>query len=219
MTPTSLFIILIFGIVGIYLSNPRAAKNFIFAVIPKFRREFVVVWFIKKASRKPLKFYVIPDETGYGKIENGKYNLEKENALPDEEIFNGRLHFLVEEGNPIPVKAKIQEITKNKVLFVHKGKLYFKGAQGYELSDPDKDKLRTWAFSIQRALVTTWYKVLYAEVRQWAFIIAVIAFGVMVIVSLYEYQTIQNTNLMVNTIYQHTIIENGSVLIKQGVTP
>lgn len=216
MNTTSFFIIMIFGIAGIYLANPRAAKNFIYLIIPKFRREFVVVWFLKTATKKPLKFYVIPDETGYADIEKGKYNLDVSNALPDEDLFKGRLNFLVEEGNPIPIKAEIQKVSVKSVLFSYKNKLYFAGAQGYKLNDPDKDKIRTWAFSLKRAFVVTWYKVLYAEVRQWAFIIAIIAFAIMLIVSLYEYQAIQTMNPMVQAIYQHTIIENATVAIKRA---
>jgi hypothetical protein len=216
MTTFSFFLIILLVFGGIYISNPRVTKNTLYALFPKYRREFVVVWFIKNASRKSLKYYIIPDESGYATIEKGKYNLESKNALPDEDAFNNRLHFLVEEGNPIPIKAEIQHITNSKVLFTFKGKIYFKGAQGYKLSDPDKDRIKNWAFTIQRALVTTWFKILYAEVKQWAFILAMAGFIIAALVGYYEYTVIQSMNPMIQAIYQHTIIENASVLIKQG---
>ena len=199
-----------------YALFKRQVTNMAYSNFPRLKNKYIVVYFIKSAVRLPLKFFVIPDETGYGIIEAGRYKLEKENALPDDPSFKGRLHFIVEEGNPLPVQAEIEEIQKSKILFRHEGKIFFEGVHKYNLSDPDKDILRTLAFSFHRSLVTTWFKILYAEVKQWAFIIAMIGLVAAVAVSLYEFQYIQSVNPLVQQIYQRTIIENGSMYIHQG---
>jgi hypothetical protein len=206
-------VLFLVGIIAVALFK-RQVTNMFYANAPRVKNNYVVVYFLKNAVKKPLKYFVIPDETGHGIIENGIYNLEKKDALPDDFSFKGRLHFLIEEGNPIPVKAEIKELSQSKILFKYEGKLFFEEAQGFTLSDPDKDRLKTWAFTVKRALVTTWFKILYAEVRQWAFIIAIIVAVVGIGISFYEYQYIQSVQPLISTIYQHTVIENASMIIK-----
>lgn len=206
-------IMILAGLAG-YALFKREVSNIFLSSSPRSRNNYVVCYFTKNANKKPLKYFVVPDETGYGKIENGNYDLSKANALPDELSFKGRLHFLIEEGNPIPVKAEIKELDKTNVLFIQDGKIFFEASRGYQLSDPDQDKIKTWAFSVQRALVTTWFKVLYAEARQWAFIIALLVAVIGIAISIYEYNYIQSVQPLVSAIYQHTVIENASMIIR-----
>ncbi len=219
--------IIVFGF--LYLVFPRQFKNTVYAIVPKWRREFVVVHFIKHATQSPLKYHIIPDKkTRFGSIEGGEYDLSDDNAMPNSPIFRKRLNFLVQEGNSIPVKTTLTEITDTQKLFVFKNKLFVNRV--VELSSESAIKecpechkkvvlnnapIITWAFRVKSALTTQAYDFIYGEKRQWAFIIAIV-FGVITFIGLlYAISEIQQIKPLVETIYQRTIVGNETLIIRQ----
>lgn len=228
MTLISYFLEVLIGSIVIYFALPRQSKNFILTIIPKWRREFVVVHFLKHATGIPLTYYIIPDrKTGFGRIENGEYDLRSDNALPDLAIFNKRLHFFIEEGNSIPRKVEIEEINNFDKLFIWHNKIFVnKKVELTEIEDrykcpkcnegmiPDRTRFSTWAFRVKAALTTQAYDFIYGEKRQWAFIIAIIAAAIAIIVALYAVSEIQQLKPLIETIYQRTIVGNETLIIK-----
>ena len=213
----------------VYAMFPRQSRNFIYTVVPKWNREFVVVHFRKMATRKPLIYYVRPDEkTGLGTIDKGSYDLHKDHALKNIPLFKNRLHFLVDEGNSIPVHADIIEVDDVSKIVVYRKKLFFNKAvslnekpheyicpECHKTIVPDKSIIRTWAFRVKSALTTQAYDFIYGEKRQWAFIIAIAAAVVAVVVALYAVSEIQQIKPLVNVIYERTIVGNETMVIRQ----
>ena len=227
--PLSFYLYFGFVCLLIYLMFPRQTKNFIYTIVPKWNREYVVVYFRKMATKKPLKYYVRPDEkTGFGTIEKGSYDLHKDHALKNIPLFKNRLHFLVDEGNSIPIHADIVEVSDISKLFIYKSKIFFdKGIsvdekpheyvcpECHKTVVPDKSIIRTWAFRVKSALTTQAYDFIYGEKRQWAFIIALVAAVIAIIVGLYAISEFQKYKPLVETIYQRTILGNETLVIKQ----
>ena len=224
------FLILTVVFLGtLYVAFPRQFKNTVYAIIPKWRREFVVVHFMKHATKIPLKYHIIPDKkTGQGEIEGGEYDLSDDNAMPDIPMFNKRLHFLVHEGNPIPDKVTLNEISDKDKLFVFKKKLFINKVVELESESAisecpechkkvilNKSPIVTWAFRVKAALTTQAYNFIYGEKRQWAFIIAIVVAGISIIVMIYTVSEFQRYKPMIETIYQRTILGNETLVIRQ----
>lgn len=229
ISPIEFYIYFSVVCIMIYLMFPRQSKNLIYTIVPKWNREFVVVYFRKMATKKPLKYYVRPNEkTGFGTIEKGSYDLHKDHALKNIPLFKNRLHFLVDEGNSIPVHADIVEVDDISKLFVYKRKIFFdKGISVHEHPHeyvcpechktiiPDKSIIRTWAFRVKSALTTQAYDFIYGEKRQWAFIIALVAAVIAIVVALYAVSEIQYIKPLVTVIYERTIAGNETMVIRQ----
>ncbi len=199
----------------IYACFPRQSKNLILNTIPKLRREYVVVHFRKMATKTPLIYFVIPDsKTGFAKIEKGQYDLRRENALPDIPLFKNRLHFLVDEGDSIPVRTTLTDLDQADVLYKYKGNIFFNSAVGVKETPHTKEAFKFWAFRVDSAFKSIAYDFIFGEKRQWAFIFALFACLVALGIAVYAVLEIQHMKPLVDTIYSRTILGNETLVIK-----
>lgn len=213
LIPFLMYTIVICGF--IYFVFPRQAKNAIYFIIPKYRREYVVVHLRKIASQKILIYFVIPDKkTLFGEIAGGQYDLKPGNALPSIPIFKKRLHYLVNEGDSTPRKAKLEEF-EDTAMFTYKGKVFFRKAVEVEEKETNVADRKQWAFRINAAFKSIAYDFLYGEKRQWAFIIACAAVVISIIALLYAISAINEIKPLVQVIYQQTIVGNESIVIRR----
>ncbi len=212
-----------------YMMFTRQIKNAFYTIVPRWQRSYVVAHFRKHATKIPLTYYLLPDEkTNSAVIEKGWYDCSPDGALPDIPLFKKRLHFLFDEGDSTPRKVELEEIKDDRAkMFTYKGKIFFDKTIGAvekynqykcpkcnETITVDKGIIRNWAFRVKSALTTQAYDFIYGEKRQWAFIIAMVAATIAIIVCIYTVMQIQEIKPLVATIYERTIIGNETMVIK-----
>ncbi len=220
-----LYIYLLIIIVLVYIGFQRKCNNLIYKIAKK--RDYVVIYFRKDANRQPLKYNLVPNRiTKFVKIQGGMYDCSKEHALPMIPDFQGRLHFLIHEGNSIPIHSQISQLSDQDVIIKIGNKII---VSNYAIKENANEYIcpkchetiivnhgvyRYWANRVKAALTTQAYEFIYGEKKAWALIIAIIALVIAIGVGVYEFSEIQKISPLVETIYQRTVVGNETLVIK-----
>lgn len=166
------FLIALMLLVVWYVLQPRVFHNFFHSV---FRRKSYVVCHMKNPATDFIDdWLVVPDKEKLTKVGGGYYDLADRYSILK---FNGRLHFLLQKNNAIPI---------------HLGK-------------DNNDEILIQVAEITAALEAKPYRYLLNPKTDWKFYIAIVGLAISIIIGLYALNMINQMKPILEWMYTHPI--------------